>query len=166
MKKNISLLILIFTLIISGCSSSFITKTKNKNIKLKTFTRNGVLIGIENSKSKIYFNKNDLIDLYEYDVAQGEVGRTLELIYHVSSIEKDTIFNETNLKGTIPFLEYELKFHDLLKKGKAEVIWKESNEKLSKIKYLFKKDKLGGKSAYFLTIDGNELYNITLALGE
>jgi hypothetical protein len=166
MSKIIRISLLVFIIGITSCSSSFITRTKNKNIKLNSFTKNGISIGIENPKSIIYFNKKDIIDLYEYEISKGELGRSLDLIYNIASFEVDTILNEEKLKGTIPFLEHELKFHELLKKGKAKIIWKGSRKKLYKIKYKFERDKLGGESAYFLTKEGIKFYEITLAFGE
>ena len=166
MRNSIKVLFLLLVLGISSCSSSFIVRTKNQNIKLNPLDEKGIIIGLENELVIIKFNQNELIHLFEKDIAEFYEERIAELIYEMATFKTDKIFNEKELKGTIPFMEYELKFQELLQSGNTEIVWKESKIKLKKIKYKYTRDKLGGEKAYYYKNDGTEFYNITLALGE
>lgn len=163
MKK---IILFIFTIGFLSCSSSFIKQEKNKTIKLNPLIESEIKIGIENDLVIIKFNRSDIINLFERDLEDFFDQRLQTYVDELESLESDKFFDEKKLKGTLPFSEFELKFHELLKSGNAEIILKENNNKLKKIKYKFTRSKLGQEDVYFYKEDGTEFYNITLVLGE
>lgn len=166
MKRKIKILLLTLIFGISSCSNSFITRTKSKNIKLYGIDKKSVKVGAENEKAIILFDRNELITLFQNDLAVFYDQSVKIKIDELNSLKSDLIFPENEMKGKLKFIEYELKFLELLKAGKAKVINKESNEKVERIKYTFTMDKLGGQNGYFSFINGEEFYKILIALGE
>ena len=162
MKNIIKIIVLTLILGISSCSSSFISRTKNRTIKLEPISEKSIKVGIENDLVIIKFNRNDLIKLFEKDITEFYDQRIIKEINDLKSLKTDKIFDEQKMKGTLPFMEYELKFHSLLKKGKAEIENKNTNKRLERIKYKFTRDKLGGENAYFFTENGNKIYEMEL----
>lgn len=149
-----------------SCSSSFIKKERKRTINLNSLSKNSIKVGVENESVIIKFNRTDIIYLFEQDLKQFKDQRIQGYVEDLKALKEDTIFDRTKLNGTLFLMEYELKFHDLLKKGKAEIIDKEENEKLDRIKYKFLLDKLGGKEAFFYKMNGKKIYQVLLALGE
>lgn len=166
MNRVIGILILTLIFGITSCSSSFISRTKNKNIKLGGIDEKAVKVGMENEKALILFDKNELITLFQKDLLDFYDQSVENKISELNSLKSDLIFSEKEWKGKLKFIEYELKFLELLKVGKAEIIDKENKEKVDRIKYTFIIDKLGGQDGYFRFKDGVEFYRILIALGE
>jgi len=166
MKKPIKILVLIITLGFMSCSSSFIQKTRNKNINLINLSETSRKIGFENDLIIALFDTNDLIPLLEKYNEEYPRQRTRLIIDNLKTIKTDLIFNEKENKGLIDFQEFEMFFHNLLKEGKSKIILKENNQNLSKIKYTFIQDRLGGEDGYFSLENGTEIYRVLLALGE
>ena len=163
------LLKIVFPIIILGiisCSSAFIKKERNSTIQLNSISENTIKVGIENEAFIIKFNRNDLISLFEENLKEFNDQRIQGYVNDLKSLKSDTIFDESKLKGTLTLTEYEIKFHELLKKGNAVIFDKEENKKLNKIKYKFTLDKLGGQNAYFYKMNGKKIYEVLLALGE
>ncbi|NCO64685.1 MAG: hypothetical protein GW839_10830 [Flavobacteriales bacterium] len=69
MNRKIGTLLLTLIFGITSCSSSFIARTKNKNIKLKGIDEKSIKVGTENEKALILFDKNELITLFQNDLA-------------------------------------------------------------------------------------------------
>ena len=160
---------IIFPIIILGiisCSSAFIKKERNSRITLNSIPENTIKVGIENKAVIIKFNRNDLISLFEENLEKFNDQRIQGYVNDLKSLKSDTIFDKSKLKGTLPLIEYEIKFHELLKKGNAVIFDKEENRKLEKIRYKFTLDKLGGQNAYFYKMNGKKIYEVLLALGE
>jgi len=149
-----------------SCSSSFIQKTRNKKINLINLSDSSQKIGFKNDLIIALFDTNDLIPLLEKDNEEFPSQKTRLMIDNLKSLKTDLIFNEKENKGLIDFQMFEILFHNLLKDGKAEIILKENKLKLSKIKYTFIQDKLGGEDGYFSLENGTEIYRVLLALGE
>ena len=166
MNRKIGTLLLTLIFGITSCSSSFISRTKNKNIKLKGIDEKSIKVGAENEKALILFDKNELIALFQNDLADFYDQSVKSKIDELNSLKTDLIFPEKEWKGKLKFTEYELKFLELLKAGKAEIFDKENKEKIERIKYTFIMDKLGGKDGYFSFKNGEEFYRILIALGE
>jgi hypothetical protein len=169
MRNLIKIIILTLTFAISSCSSSFISRTKHRTIKLVSISKKSIKIGIENDLVNIKFDRNDLIQLFEKEISEFPEysdPRKVKELNKLKSLKDDKVFDEKKMKGTLPFMEYELKFHLLLKKGKAEIVNRKTNNKLQKIKYKFTRDKLGGENAYFFTKNGKEIYEVALTFGE
>jgi len=166
MKKSIEILFLIIVFGFMSCSSSFIQKTRNKKINLINLSDSSQKIGFKNDLIIALFDTNDLIPLLEKDNEEFPSQKTRLMIDNLKSLKTDLIFNEKENKGLIDFQMFEILFHNLLKDGKAEIILKENKLKLSKIKYTFIQDKLGGEDGYFSLENGTEIYRVLLALGE
>ena len=166
MKKSIEILFLIIVLGFMSCSSSFIQKTRNKKINLINLSDSLQKIGFKNDLIIALFDTNDLIPLLEKDNVGFPSQKTRLMIDNLKSLKTDLIFNENEIKGLIDFQMFEILFHNLLKAGKAEIILKENKLKLSKIKYTFIQDKLGGEDGYFSLENGTEIYRVLLVLGE
>ena len=149
-----------------SCSSSFIQKTRNKKINLINLSDSLQKIGFKNDLIIALFDTNDLIPLLEKDNVGFPSQKTRLMIDNLKSLKTDLIFNENEIKGLIDFQMFEILFHNLLKAGKAEIILKENKLKLSKIKYTFIQDKLGGEDGYFSLENGTEIYRVLLVLGE
>lgn len=149
-----------------SCSSSFIQKTRNKKINLINLSDSSQKIGFKNDLIIALFDTNDLIPLLEKDNEEFPSQKTRLMIDNLKSLKTDLIFNEKENKGLIDFQMFEILFHNLLKDRKAEIILKENKLKLSKIKYTFIQDKLGGEDGYFSLENGTEIYRVLLALGE
>ncbi|TRO66773.1 hypothetical protein [Christiangramia sabulilitoris] len=165
--KRISKIIFLFIILgLMSCSSSFIKKERNSTIKLNSIPENTIKIGIENDAVILKFNRNDLIYFLEKKLEEFNDQRIKGYVSDLKSIKSDTIFDANKIKGTLPFAEYEIKFHELLKKGDAIVFDKEENKELDRIKYKFTLDKLGGEDAYFYKMNGKQIYHILLAFGE
>jgi len=166
MKNSIKISLLTLILGFSSCSSSFIIQTNKKTINLKPLPEYSVKIGVDNGIFLINFNRNDLIDLFQTDLKEWFDPRIKLYVDDLKSLKSDTIYKKDKTIGTLPFSEYELKFHTLILNGKAEIENKVTKENLKRIKYKFTRDKLGGKNAYFYTEKGVEFYEILLAFGE
>ena len=166
MNRKIGTLLLAFIIGTTSCSSSFIARTKKQNIKLKGVLENSIKVGTENNKVLILFDKNELIRLFQNDLLDFNDQRIQLIVNELKSLKSDLIFSVKEWSGKVKFTEYELKFHDLLKKGKGEVIDKSSNNKIKRIKYTYIEDKLGGQDGYFSFENGEEFYRVLLAYGE
>ena len=166
MNRKIGTLLLTLIFGLTSCSSSFIARTKNKNIKLNRIDEKSVKVGTENEKALIVFDKNELITLFQNDLAEFYDQSVENKIDELNSLKSDLIYPEKDWKGKLKFVEYELKFLELLKAGKAEIIDKRNKEKVERIKYTFIMDKLGGQDGYFSFENGEEFYRILVALGE
>lgn len=128
MNRKIGTLLLTFIIGITSCSSSFISRTKNQNIKLKGVHDNSIKVGAENNKVIILFDKNELIRLFQNELLDFNDQEIKLIVNELKSLKSDLIFSVKEWSGKIKFTE--LKFHDLLKKGKGEVIDKRSNNKI------------------------------------
>ena len=166
MNKKIGIILLTLVLTFSNCSSSFIARTKSRNIKLKGINENSIKVGTENNKVLILFDKNELLNLFEKEYLDFNNPSSKERINELKSLKKNFIFKESEWKGKMKYSSYELMFHELLKKGKAEIFDKRKELNIYKIKYTFVEDKLGGQDCYFSFKNGNEFYEIVLAYGE
>ena len=166
MKKLTNILLFILILGISSCSSSFILRTKKKTINLISLPENSIKVGVDNGIAEIKFNRNDLIELFENDLNELFDSRIKSFVEDLKSQELDKVYKKDKTIETLPLAIYKLKFHKLLLDGKAEILLKEENKKLEKIKYEFTRSKLGQEDATFYTKDGTEFYHILVAYGE
>ncbi|MEC3965579.1 hypothetical protein [Flagellimonas halotolerans] len=166
MRNPIKILLLTLILGISSCSSSFIVRTKEKKITLISLPADSIKVGLDNGKAIIKFNRNDLVELFESDLKEFTDQRIKSYVDDLKSLKSDKIYIKDKTIGTLPLSEYELKFHTLILKGKAEIQNKKTEENLKRIKYKYTRDKLGGENAYFYSGNGVGLYEILLALGE
>jgi hypothetical protein len=165
-KFNSKILILIFIIGISGCSSSFIVQTKSKTIVLSPIPKKAIKVVVDNGNFQMRFDRNSLINLFEKDLKEWPDPRFESYINDLKSLKSDKIFKKEKTIMTLPLVEFELKFHALLLNGEAEIINNKNQEKIQRIKYKFTKDRLGGENAYFYTENGIEIYSIVLAFGE
>ncbi len=55
---------------------------------------------------------------------------------------------------------------ELLLKGKGEVCLNSDTQKISKLKYVYSKDKLNGEYGTFFTENGRLVFSTTISLGE
>lgn len=170
MKKNelnnefFAFLILVIS--ITSCSSSFVSTTENKKIKLKPLPEQTEKLTFENELVRISFNKKDIIKSFESDLKKSYNYDLKNEIESLKETTKEKIIDSNNFNGKVILWEYELKFHSLIKKGLVSVYSKTENKYLKQLQYKKTKDKLGGKNAYFYDDLGKELYKIILALGE
>lgn len=166
MKKIDKILLLIIPILIISCSSSFIKSTKTKTVKLKSIKSQKRIVGFENDFVIIKINKNDLINLFEKDNSEFYDYRISKQIDKLEKMQTDLIFQKSKQNGEIELAEYEIKLYELLKKGKVRIYDKSTNKDLKKIKYIFTRDKLGGKRLEIESMDKRKLYDMILAYGE
>jgi hypothetical protein len=160
MNTIVKILILTLLISVSGCA------TKKRTIKMASLGDVPVKVGIDSDIALINFDRTDLIYLYEKDLKDWYDPGIKSLVDDLKSIKSDTIFVKDRNISSSPLSDYELKFHDLILEGKAEIILKGQNSKLEKVKYERHTSKLGQVDANFYTKEGLEFYHILLAFGE
>jgi hypothetical protein len=158
-----------------GCAShkkfTFTKRTFEQEINLASSNWEGpFLILLTEDKAQIKFKVADVIDLYRERLINSDfqnVRKELEReLINLNNIKKDTIFEETKIGFSS--LRHNVSSwvgHDLLLKGKAQVKFID-NQVLTKAKYVFVEDLLGGESGSFYDEKKRRFFYHVLLLGE
>lgn len=149
-----------------SCASSFNKRTAKRTINLTELLSDSLKVGIENDKALIQFERFELVNQFEKKYEKYPAWELKNEIENLKNLVRDSIVKENKYRTSLMGWDYELVFHDLLRKGKAKIKNKLSNSIVNQIIYEKYKTKLGGQETYFYFKNRTEFYKIILVLGE
>lgn len=150
----------------ASCASSFSRRTVKRTVKMTTFNPDTIKVGVENEKVVILFQRSDVLKLFEKEQRKDPYWELKDEIDRLKVLTKDSIVQDPVHQKTNTGWDYELAYHKLLKKGKAQIKDKRSGLPVDRIIYEKYVMKSGTEDAYFLFKNGVEFYKIMLAIGE
>jgi hypothetical protein len=177
MKQLQFLIILFFGVFALMCktSQSFIKNKREKTIFLSEISNPKILFLLKNNDT-LKFSNNDVINEIEYFIKReinsvgylvskdlSGISQTLnKKISDTIVLQNQSAIDSKKLSGNLD----NWIARELLLKGRGEVCRHQDTQRISMLKYVYTKDKLGGQQGTFFTENGQEVFSTGISLGE
>jgi hypothetical protein len=179
MKLFVTYLVIYVAAFQVGCKSTrnngFIKSTSKRDITLKSISEPYVVFVLQNADT-IRFSKLDVSDAID-DQLNNEIKKwgyitskhLTDLAEILKPLRSDTMIYQNlaavdskSLSGNLDlWIAKELLFN-----GKAEISLQDQAIKVTKLKYVYTKNILGGEQGSFYTVDNKKVYTVIISLGE